>query len=581
LGSLLELLRPEFQLAYCVRDGAVVVSRWGDSEAHEANTIGKVYPLPPPWIGARSLGEHESRRIFGCDVLNSWEPRFQGRQLVLPGVAVVVGPPGGQPDADAVLAEWERRLARVNDCEPILVAPSGPLERSIIHRLMQPTSLSLANIPIREFSRYLQDQYGISTFVDREWFRSRQFDEDRLVSVAIHDEPLWSALEQVRRQTNMAFGVRHDVLWHGGDPEITQVYPVADLIGEGRLFAPRSLVPLVTESVNSAWGPDRLYSKAVDLTGGQLLVVTGSLSVQANVWRLLTLLRDMDRRLSLGATRATGSASADGSGVTRPAGALAEPVAHSVSAWGPVETALRRPAQLTYQQAKLEDMIQHIAGTYGIAMGLDTKAAERAEHRITCDLGERSLGVALQAILRPLRLDVVPAGDRVLVTTEAECRWRVPSEVIEMHDTRALLDQDLGLMDGEELLEFIRQTIRPGHGSDAARYHVVAGQLIATETMNNQRLLSELVDQRERLREAGRQPADLNRDAQRRLLQQVRYGHGIWVRAFAAFQLLRGETSLPPEAIRELIATIRGLNPLCDAPLYNLLWERTRREDQP
>jgi hypothetical protein len=263
------------------------------------------------------------------------------------------------------------------------------------------------------------------------------------------------------------------------------------------------------------------------------------------------------------------------------AGALAEPVARTVSGLGAVETALRRPAQLAYHQARLRDVIEHIASTYGIAMGLDTKAAERAEHRITCDLGERSLGVALQAILRPLRLDVVPAGDRVLVTTEAECRWRVPSEVIEMHDTRALLDQDLGLMDGEELLEFIRQTIRPGHGSDAARYHVVAGQLIATETLDHQRLLRELVDQRDRLRETGRCSDHIDREAQRRLLQQVRAGRGIWVRAFAAFQLLRDKRSLSPEAIRELVETTRGLNPLCDAPLYNLLWEEIPREHQP
>jgi hypothetical protein len=621
LGSLLDLMGDEFDVVHEIRGGAVVVSRWGTKqEGEEPNIVGSVYPLPPPSIGSAAYGEATLRDILGAVPLGA-AGSFYGECFLPPAAMIVTETPANR-DQGQRLAEIERILERADDTRPIFAKPRDPLCQRIVERLLQRTSLRLTGVTLDDFAWWLRQRHGIATVVDRQALWHWASRADARFSVAIEDEPLWTALEQVRSQRDLEYVVAHDVLWlthvtAGENNSVVRLYPVGDLLGDGRRFSSRNLVRLVAESVEPASWQDSGGPGGIQVAAGHFLTVSHSVRVHGKVWRLLALLRNMDQPVD-GAPDAAGLS--------------------------PLEAALRRPAHVAYYQAKLKDAIADITATHGVALSLDAAAVKSADERISCDLGRRSLGVALQLMLAPLGLGIAPAENRVLVTTESECRWRVPAETMEVHDTRPLVDPDYGLMAEAELLEFLSRALPPGdvkaadvekrsggsvaglgggmrgigiggggvggmataatrpqfplrvRGSSGAsaprrlsaarrhnddvRHHLVRGQLIATETPANQRLLSEMVRQLTEWQASGAQVRGERNDAPGHWVQLARGGRGIWIRAYAAFRASRGEDRLPPETMKALANILRSLDRDCDAPLFNVISDTPPAEEE-
>jgi hypothetical protein len=450
-----------------------------------------VYPLPQPNLTTRDA----TAEIWGEVITTSIAPQTwddvggPAHLTAVPGGLVVYQTREIHQQIQALLDRLGSLDNPPTSWEPVYYPGSdpSPLEQEVLAALEQPFEFTFdtAGLPMDEFFRRLADEYEIPIVLDRRKLAEAGVLADTPVEIRLRGAPLRSALRLVLNDLELTYLVRDDALVITTPEEAescltTVVYPVHDLVLTKDGLDSDPLVELVTSTVSaSSW----------DEVGGP-----GSLQVVAGGWMIVSHYDEVHTQLRSLLTLARQARTEGGQ---RPF-----PLSEISPAERAIEAALEKELPLSLYESPLRQVARDLTDELGISVYLDTKRLDDAgihpDTPVTCDLPAAPLRMQLQRLLRELDLTFVVRDDVLAITTHAECEARLDTY---LYDVRPLVDNDLGILDDQALIDLLTKTIDEqswdnigGPGSLA----YFQGLLVVTQTRDVHRKLAGLLMQLER-----------------------------------------------------------------------------------
>jgi len=396
-----------------------------------------------------------------------------------------------------------------DSASPIYLSSWDREQTALIEKLEQPVDVEFHETSLEDVCRHLSKKFDIPVVIDRRDLAELGLTVDAPITVDLHDVPLETALRKMFGSLDLGYwlldgGVIEIIQSSHGHEFLTRAYFVGDLVGPRGDGAGHDLIRTLTESVEPQGWDFVGGASSIDLVDGQLLFVCTERYLHEEVKQFLGRLRD----------------------ASHPSTSLADGLGR-LQTTRKVETTLRQPSTVEFENALLEDVAEWISDTYGIEVRLDPPMSlERADLPITCMIEGQSLEEALRDILRPLGRDVVVREGVLWLADEWE---RASRPIRRLYDVGQLVDLDLGFLDERALTELVHDAAGRWNLEMAGGWCDVAirdGILIAYETRDIQRAIRKVLsylNQNSRRLKLEVETSGLSReDTHERLLQEIR-----------------------------------------------------------
>ncbi len=431
-----------------------------------------------------------------------------------PAAAPESPPPAASPSAAAPVATagWSFPVTRATDVAA---------EQAIAAALDSVADVAFEETPLADVVAHLHASTQVPIMLDRRALDDVGMGSDTPVTFALRGVSLRSLLRLMLHDLDLTWMVRDQALVvttrEVAERNLaTRVYAVADLapVVRPRLIAgvPSDRYDTLTNVIESVVGPE-----SWDRVGGagsvELFERWGTLAVSQtaeNHEALETLLAAVRKAQH----SAAGTPGPDGSFAAVPVLSEQQLVAHRT-----IQQALEAPAECSFEQQPLQEVVQWVGQTYRIPVVIDRRALDDAgmgsDTPVTISLQGVSLRAALYHMLRELNLTSVISCEVLKITTLEEAEKNLQTWVYPVADLIAAAGSapdgaDRRADDYDALIATIVATIQPDSWDEVGGRGVIEplspGQLLAVA--QTQRAHEEITGLLQAMRQARAASAD-------------------------------------------------------------------------
>jgi hypothetical protein len=444
-AALAHTLRSQ-ELCYDILDQRLVITTVeASTDRHRLRTA--VYPFPAAFsAGDESTDWNEA--ITGIVAPLEWDDvGGSGHCEIVPGGAVITQTADVHRQIRRLWSTLERLDSPPDSWEAVPVAPflNSDTERRILAALDQPVTAVYDQAPLDHVVASLAHQSGVPIVLDRRVVVDAGVSSESPVSIDVADLTLRAALGQLVKQLELGFGICNEAILISTleeleSPELRPVvlYPVHDLIGFPEDDS-TYLIDLIESGVASeSWAAVGGPSELLCVRGW--LIVPQLLYVHVQIERLLA---DLRQTLSRETTPLVFSRRADSPATKR------------------IRAALDRPLAIDLRDQTLEEAIAALSRQAGVPIVIQTEELQQwqiyLDTRLSMQAPPAPFWLQLENLLEPHKLSWVVRDDALQVVPRGDTFiYREPNRV---NDTRALIDEDLGITTPERLEDIVSNLI--------------------------------------------------------------------------------------------------------------------------
>jgi hypothetical protein len=423
----------------------VITTVEASADRHRLRT--DVYPFPAAFsAGDNSIEWHEAiTRIikpFEWDNVGG-----EGHCQIVPGGAVITQTADVHRQIRRLWSTLERLDSPPDSWEAVPVAPflSSDAERRVLAALDQPVTAVYEETPLDHILASLAYQSGVPIVLDRQVLMEAGVSPESPVSIDVADVALRAALGQLVGRLELGLGICDEAILISTleeleSPELRPVvlYPVHDLIGFPEDDS-TYLIDLIEMCVApESWGAVGGPSELLCVRGW--LIVPQVLYVHVQIERLLA---DLRQTLSRETTPLVFSRGADSPAAQR------------------IRAALDRPLAIDLRDQPLTEAISTLSRQASVPIVIQTEELQHwqiyLDTRLSMQAPPAPFWLQLENLLEPPKLSWVVRDDALQVVPRGDTFiYREPNRV---YDTRALIDEDLGITTPDRLEDIVSNLI--------------------------------------------------------------------------------------------------------------------------
>jgi hypothetical protein len=434
------------ELCYDILDQRLVITTVeASADRHRLRT--DVYPFPAAFsAGDDSIEWHEAiTRIikpFEWDNVGG-----EGHCQIVPGGAVITQTADVHRQIRRLWSTLERLDSPPDSWEAVPVAPflSSNAERRVLAALDQPVTAVYEEAPLDHILASLAYQSGVPIVLDRQVLMEAGVSPESPVSIDVADVALRAALGQLVGRLELGIGICDEAILISTleeleSPELRPVvlYPVHDLIGFPEDDSTYLIDLIETCVAPESWGAVGGPSELLCVRGW--LIVPQVLYVHVQIERLLA---DLRQTLSRETTPLVFSRGADSPAAQR------------------IRAALDRPLAIDLRDQPLTEAISTLSRQASVPIVIQTEELQHwqiyLDTRHSMQAPPAPFWLQLENLLEPPKLSWVVRDDALQVVPRGDTFiYREPNRV---YDTRALIDEDLGITTPDRLEDIISNLI--------------------------------------------------------------------------------------------------------------------------
>ena len=526
LRSALRLMLHELGLAYVIQDGALVITSKG---AAEKTLLTRTYPVAD-LVAAAGGGPPDLEPLI--DAI---------RTTIQPATWEAVGGPGtlaAQSTGNApalvctqtrdvheevaglliALREVKAAASGPDAQRPVDVPKRTPAEEKIERALKSPTQLEFLDTPLTDVIDCLKDIHKIEIQIDKKAMDEAGVGDDSPVTKNAKGITLKAALRLMLPELGLTCVIQDGVLLitttEAAESMLaTRIYPLTDIVATHRdekgkdVADVDALIDVIHSTVapttwDEAGGPGSVTHLTIG--GAPVLVVSQTQAVHEQIAALLDRLYEAKQP-------AAGKDKDSPLYVFKPT-----PAEEKILA------ALDAPAEGTFKETPLRDVINSLAKQYKIEIQLDCLAAEGAgigaDSPMTQDRQGITLRAALKAMLPPVGLTYSIENDVLLITTKEAAENKLATRLYPVTDLAEPWRDAKGKLWGDctALVEKIKSTIQEQSWDDvggpgtAAQYTMGNVEvLVISQTQEVHEEIAALLAKLHKAKPSGGQPLPL------------------------------------------------------------------------
>lgn len=507
LKSALAHLLPQLELAYTVRDGALVIST---PEALEEELLTRVYPVADLLADDPLLGDGIDIDWLIDNVTymidpTEWED-IGGPGSITPGPEslVVKHTLVVHTRVEAFLAALRkaRKIAAkrvVHDLPITSVWATDGKDEVIRATLNKKVPLKFADTPLAEVADYLRQATGVNVLIDVRALEDVGIGEDSPITQDIQGNTLAAGLSLLLREMDLAWAIRDEALIITTPEEAesdlaVRIYPVPDLVQmlEADLLELDeeysdydTLIDIITCMVRPTSWEEVGGPSSVEAVGFGCLAISQTIDVFEEIDGFVEGYRQVRTQYR-----------------ERPDGVITRAVAADEAPHGKLRAATSQEiTAIVFRETPLSEVARTLSMRHDVPIQIDRRSLEDVglaeDVLITGRLDAGPLGVGLRRVLRPFDLDWVLRDEVLLITTKHEAESAL---VVKFYPVRDLIEHADDLDDTavagrwDALHEAITSRVAPRSWETCGGLEMPSNQvLVVVQTQENHEALTALL----------------------------------------------------------------------------------------